>query len=137
MFSFTKFFAAWAILPALASAAMFDVQVGGANGSLTFEPEAIVRTFHLTFIAAYDLPSSSQYAAVGDQVTFHFNPKNHTVTQSTFEDPCRRLENGFDSGFQFVAADFTGEFPTFNYTVETTAPVWAYCKQRTPVSHCG
>ncbi|KAL1658941.1 Cupredoxin [Schizophyllum commune] len=119
MFSFTKFFAASAILPALASAAMFDVQVGGANGSLTFEPEAI-------------------YAAVGDQVTFHFNPKNHTVTQSSFANPCGLKEGGFDSGFEPVTEDQdVSERPTYTITVNDTNPIWVYCKQKAPANHCG
>jgi len=37
-----------------------------------------------------------------DEVVFTFNPKNHTVTQSTFDDPCIRLNSGFDSGFGCV-----------------------------------
>lgn len=36
-------------------------------------------------------------AEVGDIVTFTFNPKNHTVTQGSFKDPC--ISNGgFDTG---------------------------------------
>lgn len=74
--------------------------------------------------------------------------KNHTVTQSTFDDPCRRATIngalGFDSGLYVVTAPFlyiclvlisplsfpvaddATEFPTWNYTVTDTAPVWAY-----------
>ena len=44
-------------------------------------------------------------AAIGDTVTFVFKPKNHTVTQSSFEYPCQPLEEtsydgtvGFKSG---------------------------------------
>lgn len=37
-------------------------------------------------------------ASIGDTVTFVFNPKNHTVTQSSFEEPCVALAGGFDSG---------------------------------------
>ncbi|KAJ3505196.1 hypothetical protein NMY22_g17667 [Coprinellus aureogranulatus] len=41
--------------------------------------------------------------------------------------------NWFDSGFIPVAADSTS-FPTWNYTVKDTAPVWAFCRQG---NHCG
>ncbi|KDQ63605.1 hypothetical protein JAAARDRAFT_29626 [Jaapia argillacea MUCL 33604] len=78
-----------------------------------------------------------------DVVVFEFHQKNHTVTQSSFADPCRPLTNattnvadGFDSGF-FPVSDNTTEFPTWNFTVTDTAPVWAYCRQKTPSSHCG
>jgi plastocyanin len=38
-------------------------------------------------------------AAQGDVVKFVFMQKNHTVTQSTFADPCKKMEGGMDSGF--------------------------------------
>jgi hypothetical protein len=34
-------------------------------------------------------------------------------------------------------ADGATDFPTWNFTVTDTAPVWAYCRQQTPSSHCG
>jgi plastocyanin len=42
-------------------------------------------------------------ASIGDTVTFEFHPKNHTVTQSSFLNPCQALElasgaPGFKSG---------------------------------------
>ncbi|KAJ7671890.1 hypothetical protein B0H17DRAFT_1183561 [Mycena rosella] len=78
-------------------------------------------------------------ASIGDTVTFEFHPKNHTVTQSSFLQPCSALgetsttgQVGFKSGFQFVAANAT-DFPTFQITVNDTAPIWGYCGQ---VGHC-
>jgi plastocyanin len=107
-----------AVLPHV-SAAVFDVQVGASG--LEFTPEAL-------------------FANVGDQVVFHFNPKNHTVTQSAFADPCGPKEGGFDSGFMPVAANTSAELlPTYTITVNDTSPVWVYCKQaaKTAASHCG
>ncbi|EAU92845.2 hypothetical protein CC1G_03632 [Coprinopsis cinerea okayama7 len=98
-----------AATPATLEGEVHRVIVGGESG-LVFDPP---------FVSA--LPR--------DTIVFEFR-------QSSFEDPCRRLEGGFDSDFQFVAADAT-EFPTWNYTVTDTAPKWAYCRQRTPTSHCG
>ncbi|SJL05772.1 uncharacterized protein ARMOST_09108 [Armillaria ostoyae] len=102
------------------SATVYDVQVGGANGTLVYDPEAIS-------------------AQPGDQVVFHFNPKNHTVTQSSFADPCGPKEGGLDSGFMPVAANSTDSPPTWTMTVNDTQPIWVYCKQaaKTPASHCG
>lgn len=52
---------------------------------------------------AYDPPSIQ--AEIGDTVTFVFMPKNHTVTQSSFDAPCQSLADtthgqiqGFKSG---------------------------------------
>ncbi|KAH6917257.1 hypothetical protein BKA70DRAFT_328254 [Coprinopsis sp. MPI-PUGE-AT-0042] len=105
-----------AATPASPEGNVHRVIVGGEKG-LVFDPPSVE-------------------ALPRDTIVFEFRQKNHTVTQSSFEDPCRRLEGGFDSDFQFVAADVTGDFPTFNYTVLDTAPVWAYCRQRVG-SHCG
>ncbi|KAJ2916918.1 hypothetical protein MD484_g3485, partial [Candolleomyces efflorescens] len=85
----------------------------GADGQLAYSPANIT-------------------AAVGDTVVFEFRPKNHTVTQSSFHNPCAPLEPGFKSGFQPVAADTT-DFPTFRLQINDTAPIWGYCGQ---VNHC-
>jgi flagellar biosynthesis protein FliQ len=39
-----------------------------------------------------------QDAVQGDIVVFNFHPKNHSVTQSSFKEPCTPLEGGFDLG---------------------------------------
>jgi plastocyanin len=71
-----------------------------------------------------------------DKVVFEFHQKNHSVVQSSFADPCRKADNGFLSGLQPVA-DGATEFPTFTVLVNDTNPIWAYCSQKTPASHCG
>jgi len=112
-----------ALLP-LTFAAIHDVQVGSANGTdLVFTPEALS-------------------ADIGDQVVFHFNPKNHSVQQSTFANPCGQKEGGFNSGFNPVALNTSSDsLPTFTYTVTTNSstPIWVYCGQgaNTAASHCG
>ncbi|KAF8167971.1 hypothetical protein B0H34DRAFT_683819 [Crassisporium funariophilum] len=107
------------VLLPFVSAAVHDIQVGAA-GKLLYDPEAIA-------------------AQPGDQVVFHFHPKNHTVTQSSFADPCGRKDGGFTSGFQPVPANQTDNLPTYTITVQDTAPVWVYCAQaaKTATSHCG
>jgi len=108
-----------ALLP-FAAAAVHDVQVGGAGGALVYDPEAIA-------------------AQPGDQVIFHFNPKNHSVVQSSFADPCGPKDGGVNSGFMPVSANTTDNFPTFTINVNDTQPIWVYCGQaaNTPASHCG
>jgi len=102
----------------LVSAATIDVTVGGTT--LTYSPESIS-------------------AQPGDQVVFHFEQKNHTVTQSSFANPCGPMAGGFNSGFMPVGADVTSDFPTFTVNVNDTTPIWVYCAQaaNTAASHCG
>jgi len=102
-----------------ASAADHLVLVG--DGGLVFNPTSVT-------------------AAVGDNVIFEFRAKNHTVTQSSFAQPCNFLQTangpGVDSGYQPVAAGATS-FPQWSITVDNaTAPLWFYCAQKNPASHC-
>jgi plastocyanin len=76
-----------AVAPALVSAATIQVQVG-AGGTLLYNPENVA-------------------AAVGDQVVFNFNPKNHTVTQSSFAGPCS--PGGLNSGLYVAPIFFFSE----------------------------
>jgi len=87
----------------------------GMAPSLLYNPEAIT-------------------AAVGDMIMFVFMQKNHTVTQSTFADPCRKMDGGMDSGFMANPEGKPGV--TWNMTVPTTEPLWFYCKQQNGI-HCG
>lgn len=89
----------------------------GANGAKTFAPEKVT-------------------AAVGDVVQFQFAGGNHTVTQSTFAEPCQPIAQhssnvtGFHSGFQPAAASSTtGMTSTFSILVNNTTPIWVYCAQ--------
>jgi len=99
-----------------ALAATYDVSVG--NGTLRFDPEYI-------------------NAVEGDIINFTFHPKNHTVTQSSFAEPCVPLAGGFTSGFVPVAVGSTS-LPTYQVQVnDASKPIWVYCAQPGPPSHCG
>ena len=71
--------------------------------------------------------------------------KNHTVTQSSFDDPCRKISEttyppiyGFDSGFMPVDDTATSYFPEYTITVNDTKPIWVFCQQQAAnFSHCG
>jgi len=109
------------VLASAISAKIIDIQVSDNNATLAFTPEAIA-------------------ADPGDQVVYHFNPKNHTVTQSSFAGPCSLKDGGFDSGFQPVGTDVAmADRPTYTVNVTDTSPIWVFCKQasNTPNSHCG
>jgi len=85
----------------------------GAGGGLVFSPSNIS-------------------AKAGDTVSFQFQGKNHSVTQSTFGNPCAPQTTpaqGIDSGFQFVPANAT-MLPQWSFTVDNdTSPLWFYCAQ--------
>jgi plastocyanin len=94
------------------------VKVGNANGTLAYSPNNIK-------------------ANVGDMVQFQFAPNNHTVTQSTFDQPCQPIAansnvTGFYSGFMPVSANST-RTPTYTIMIMNTTPVWVYCSQG---KHC-
>jgi plastocyanin len=103
--------------PAVPGGVTHTITVGG-NGTLTYDPPSI-------------------QANVMDTVKFVFTTKNHTITQSSFGNPCRKLsltnpgQAAFDSGFIPGAADGSA---TFSFVVNDTAPIWAYCRQ---TGHCG
>lgn len=106
--------------PVAKRATTYNVKVG-AGGQLAFDPPAV-------------------FASVGDDVIFTFQAKNHSVTQSSFAEPCAHIPDGFDSGFQPVTAGTAdADLPVVKYTVtDASKPLWFYCKQalHTPNSHC-
>lgn len=113
-----------AVAPALA--ANITVTVGASqNGTtgLVFDPQVIT-------------------AAVGDFVNFEFRGGNHTVTQSSFANPCTQQfntvtqANGFSSPFMPFDAT-TGQIGVFTLEVtQTTNPIWFFCARK-PHCHSG
>ena len=106
--------------PAISSTVFMEthrVQVG-ADGDLIFRPQTID-------------------AAVGDMILFEFLAKNHTVTRSSFDNPCVPNQ-GLDSGFQFFNP--TNQTGIINqrlpYLVRDSEPTWFFCRQSSPRSHC-
>lgn len=93
----------------------------GADGKLSYEPSHVV-------------------ALPRDTLVFEFVSKNHTVTQSSFADPCKPFRTadgvaGIDSGF--VPAAAAGQpAAQFRVKVNNTAPLYFYCKQGAG-AHCG
>ncbi|CAE6373571.1 unnamed protein product [Rhizoctonia solani] len=85
----------------------------GAGGQLRYNPEYV-------------------NAKVGDYIKFEFQPKNHTVTESSFNQPCNRIDGGFRTGFVPVSPD-TKHFPTKVFKVTDKKPHWFYCGQ---TDHC-
>jgi plastocyanin len=73
-------------------------------------------------------------ASNGTVVTFFFQPgTQHSVTQSSFAEPCTFLAaaNGSSGGFDSGLVDAV----QFSITItDDTQPIWFHCKQ---VTHCG
>ena len=90
----------------------------GTRGKLIFEPQPVD-------------------AAVGDLIVFQFLTLNHTVTQSSFENPCVS-QDGFDSGFRFFnPTNQTGVInQRLTFLVRESDPMWFFCRQTVPRSHC-
>ncbi|KAJ6562196.1 hypothetical protein B0H19DRAFT_944411, partial [Mycena capillaripes] len=83
---------------------------------------------------------SSITATNGSVITFRFSgiPGNHTVTQSSFANPCQPIADGFDSGWIGILKNGTdGVLPEWNLTITNdTAPIWFFCRQLFPSAHC-
>jgi len=104
----------FAIIPAFAAAvsAVTHTVLVGENLGLTYNPSSIT-------------------AAEGDVIAFQFVAKNHSVTQSSFANPCTK--SGVDSGFFPVQANAT-VVPQWSFTLNNaSAPLWFYCAQ---TGHC-
>jgi plastocyanin len=95
------------------------VKVSDANGTLAFSPNNIM-------------------APVGSMVQFHFYPKNHSIVQAAFSNPCTPINNvqsnvtGFFSGFMPTAAT-DSSMPVWTLQINNTSPIWFYCSQG---DHC-
>ncbi|TFK42337.1 hypothetical protein BDQ12DRAFT_676030 [Crucibulum laeve] len=102
-----------ALIPAVAVYAADITIAVGANNGLVFDPPSVT-------------------AQLNDNLIFQFMSKNHSVTQSTFANPCTK--SGIDSGFQAVTP---GNVPQWNVTVnDPTTPLWMFCAQTNPANHC-
>ncbi|KII84983.1 hypothetical protein PLICRDRAFT_350142 [Plicaturopsis crispa FD-325 SS-3] len=111
-------------LAVTASAQNTTIQVGAAataqGGAFVFNPSSVT-------------------AKNGSVITFQFtgSPGNHSVTQSSFSDPCDPLADGFDSGWVFIPPNTSSDFPSWNLTItDDSKPIWFYCKALIPSPHC-
>lgn len=73
-------------------------------------------------------------ASVGDVIHFRFLKLNHTLTQSTLEDPCTS-NGGFDTGFHFFNP-LNRTDKILDYVVPNTDPAWFFCHQTIDTPHC-
>jgi len=77
-------------------------------------------------------------AKVDDIVNFEFQGKNHSVTQSTFANPCAPMmvdgQMGVNSGFMPLGATPPTVKPVWSIQIKNAStPLWFYCAQ---TGHC-
>ncbi|KAL9107764.1 MAG: hypothetical protein Q9227_007386 [Pyrenula ochraceoflavens] len=111
----------------------------GAPGTTTVgSAPSAHQTFYVTVGAGGKLvynPDRIDNAKKDDVIIFNFRKANHTVTQSNFDTPCT-YNGGFDTGFnQFNPNDVDGINVSFTVP-DDSKPLWFYCKQKNPTSHC-
>jgi plastocyanin len=104
-----------ATMLSLTSAMKYTVKVG-AGGKLLFDPQTVM-------------------AKVNDEVEFQFFARNHSVTQSSFDNPCNPIDRAIFSAFVPSASPDTASATTFTVKVTDTIPKWFYCGQ-TNGDHC-
>lgn len=113
---------ATATATATATGAVPTVTVGLNNGAvLRFDPPYL------------------PYVAVGQKIHFDFRAVNHTLTESSLEDPCKKLDGTtVDTNFQNANKDDIPEAKPFDLVIDSDKPRFFYCKQANgkPNGHC-
>ncbi|KAK5093227.1 hypothetical protein LTR70_004870 [Exophiala xenobiotica] len=74
-------------------------------------------------------------ASVGDVVHFVFRANNHSIVQSSVEQPCVPFPGGFNSGFNQFNPNNDADI-TISFTVNSNEPRYFFCDQRNTVKHC-
>ncbi|KAJ7222114.1 hypothetical protein GGX14DRAFT_352751, partial [Mycena pura] len=76
-------------------------------------------------------------AEVNDTIIFVFGGDIHSVTQTSFANPCVPLPGGFNSGFLGRGPDFSDPTPIWTLTITNASePIWIFCEASLPTSHC-
>ncbi|KAF9468380.1 hypothetical protein BDZ94DRAFT_783447 [Collybia nuda] len=75
--------------------------------------------------------------ALNDTVRFIFEGPLHGVIQCAVDNPCVPLPGGFSSGFAGRGDDFSMPAPVWDLQITNVShPLWFYCANTKPVSHC-
>jgi hypothetical protein len=85
-------------------------------------------------------PPYIQPAGRGQRLHFDFRAVNHTLTESSFEQPCTKLMGAqFDTDFNNVNPGDVPDLRPFDLTLEDSRPRFFFCKQGSGSlnSHCG
>lgn len=105
-----------------ATGAVTTVTVGLMNGAVVkFDPPFLPKV------------------SIGQKIHFDFRAANHTLTESSLNDPCKKLAGTtVDTNFQNVNKNDIPEFKPFDLVIDSDKPRFFYCKQQnnTPNGHC-
>ena len=103
---------------------------------------AVAETTHTIKIGndGMNIDPDNVEADIGDTVNFEFYPNNHSIAQSSYEEPCQPLFGGtgnnpiFSGFFPVNTKEGEKEAKTmFSMKINNTDPIWLYCSQG---SHC-
>lgn len=124
-------------LVALAQAKVHQVSVG-KDGELKFDPETVKA--EIGDFVQYNFFSKVRltlFCVMYSGTTYNHSwltcLQNHSVTESSFEQPCLPLTDGFFSGFVSAESEDDPSTTTFTVKVEDDKPTWVYCAQG---NHC-
>ena len=124
-----------------ASALEIDIQADISTGTDTTvwdvnAPAIPPRVHNVAVGSSGDQRFNPRYvnADVGDLVRFWFESGNHTLTESTFMDPCS-ARGAFDTNFFHAPIQALGR-TDITVLVDTDNPRWFFCRQNTSESHC-
>lgn len=124
----------------LAALPFVSVAVAAVYGPYTPAPKVYEVTVGGEAPNQISYTPNSVWAEPGDVVRFWFKQKNHTVTQSSFDNVCQPLldtytaQPTFDTGFMPVPPEQKDNFPYYDLPVTHKNPLWFYCRQ---TRHCG
>lgn len=116
------------ILPS-SSAINIDVQ---ATIDLQLKPQPVIHTVEVGTQTADSFCPRYVTAAIGDIIRFQLSHGNHSVTQSSFEEPCQ-ASSAFDTSFLGESHRTRGPV---DLLVTTTDSQWFFCRQNASVTHC-
>ena len=82
-------------------------------------------------------PPYISYVPAGSTIRFEFHAKNHTLTESSKEHPCRKLDSSsIDTGFDDVNLLDQAPFSTYDLRIENEETRIFHCQQSSTESHC-
>lgn len=115
----------------------FPTTLASAGPSISTSLSSELLATHIVEVGAFGrLLFNPAYvtAAVGDTVRFLFRAGNHTLTQSTLNNPCSPA-NGFDTSFHQLNPSNSSNL-VVDLFVNNTEPQWFFCHQAIPAPHC-
>ncbi|PHH51893.1 Extracellular serine-rich protein [Ceratocystis fimbriata CBS 114723] len=110
----------------LAFAASALAMPSGTTGNEPSKVAARASTTHIIFVSNFGIGADNFQAKAGDILEFRFSQGTHSVTQASFEEPCKYLEGGFASGLLVTYPNESQNEMAFRVTVKDDDPIWFY-----------